>query len=328
MSFQFAMVDFEKDQVEIQDLDPQKDRRLLKVDLFLSDESVQILKSHFQGKGFWQGTVSWKFADHLQETQTIGYKLGSGVILLMSDNLQEQAEGRKRLGRMAQLVSVGEVASGIAHEINTPLSVLSGRLALIKRAVQKAPVDVEKIKADCEAGETVVSRIGHMVKGIRNLSKAGDEDPFVKTDMLTIVENLRSITEDKAVRMNVQLTFEGGAVSLQCREVQIAQVLLNLVNNAFDSLEDKPEKWINVSWLVQDQDLEIKVTDSGPRVSDELAAKILQPYFTTKAPGRGTGLGLSLSQKIIHDHRGTFKLNKEMEKMEFVIRLPLSQKAT
>ena len=233
---------------------------------------------------------------------------------------------------MAQLVSVGEVSSGIAHEINTPLSVLSGRLALIKRGIQKSPIDIEKIKSDCESGETVVARIGLMVKGIRNLSKAGDQDPFVKTDVLTIVENLRSITEDKAVRTGVQLTFEGGQLSLECREVQIAQVLLNLVNNSFDALDGKPEKWISVNWVLRDQDrskdpfVEIRVTDSGPRVSDELADKILQPYFTTKAPGKGTGLGLSLSQKIIADHQGTLKLNRAVDNMEFIINLPLVHK--
>lgn len=293
-------------------------------EIFSADCWGQI-QTIFKTQDRWQGAVTWTWMGNVFESQMEGFRSLNNPtkVLLLHNQTLENEYALQKMSRMAQLVSVGEVASGIAHEINTPLSVMSGRLALIKRGVQKNPIDIDKLKADCDQVETVIGRIALMVKGIRNLSKAGDKDPFVPTDMMTIIENLRSITEDKAIRTGVQLTFEGGPCALQCREVQIAQVLLNLVNNSFDAIEALSTKWIMVAWLVKGDRVEISVTDSGPRVSDELAEKILLPYFSTKAPGKGTGLGLSLSLRIIQDHNGVLKLNRASENMQFIIDIPL-----
>ena len=278
-------------------------------------------------KGLWTGTVEWSWEGRKIEAALKGFRLAGepGQVLLLPNADVEHQSILQKINRMSQLVAVGEVASGIAHEINTPLAILSGKLALIKRAASKNPIELEKLNSNCEQGEDVVKRIAAMVKGIRSLSKAGASDPFVKVDMATIIENLKPICEDKAIRLGVQLKFDGPTCELSCREVQISQVLLNLINNSFDALESQPTKTIQVTWALVQSQVEIRVTDSGPRISDELADKILQPYFTTKAAGKGTGIGLSLSQTIISQHGGTFQLNRENPTMQFVIGLPLTQ---
>ena len=292
---------------------------------FFSADVWHSLKSTFTNEFYWQGTLCGTWQGKEWSLPAKGFKVSKSAnsIFLIRDSSQDIQQEIKKISRMAQLVSVGEVSSGIAHEINTPLSILMGKAALIKRSLAKSPPDLEKIKTDCGVIEEVIGRIALMVKGIRNLAKSGDQDPFVMTDMLTIIENLRAITIDKATRTGVQLTFEGSSILLECREIQVAQVLLNLVNNAFDAIEGSQVKWIMVRWTLEGSYVAIRVTDSGPRLSEDLAQKIMLPYFSTKAPGKGTGLGLSLSRSIVQIHGGTLTLNRNSENMEFLIHLPL-----
>lgn len=109
---------------------------------------------------------------------------------------------------------------------------------------------------------------------------------------------------------------------LNCRGVQISQVLLNLLNNAFDAIELLPEKWIKLDAMKMEDTIVIHVTDSGHGIPEEEREKIFQPFYTTKPIGKGTGLGLSLSRKIVQDHKGTLTLDTNSAHTRFVIKIP------
>jgi signal transduction histidine kinase len=118
------------------------------------------------------------------------------------------------------------------------------------------------------------------------------------------------------------------ALSISCREVQIAQVLLNLLENAFDAvMEQQGEKWIRIEVAVQAGSVVLSVIDSGPGIPPELKTRIMEPFFTTKEVGKGTGLGLSLSRAIVEEHGGKLELTEEAGHTCFSFRLPLAQKA-
>ena len=108
----------------------------------------------------------------------------------------------------------------------------------------------------------------------------------------------------------------------------ISQVLINLIKNSCDAISNLDERWISVECLVEDSsNLIIKVIDSGNGIPDEMASKILLPYFTTKEVGKGTGLGLSLSRNIIEGHQGTLEIDMKAVNTTFIIKLPIDSKS-
>lgn len=106
------------------------------------------------------------------------------------------------------------------------------------------------------------------------------------------------------------------------RYVQLCQVLLNLINNSHDAIEGREEKWIEVEVVALENDVRIMVTDSGPGISAAVKDKIFDPFFTTKPVGKGTGMGLSISHGIIHNHDGELYVDSSCAHTRFVIRLP------
>jgi len=114
-----------------------------------------------------------------------------------------------------------------------------------------------------------------------------------------------------------------GDVFVLCREVQIAQVLLNLLLNAFDAVvEDPGEKWVRVEVKTEDGAVMFCVVDSGPGISPEIKARIMEPFFTTKPVGKGTGLGLSLSKAFIEEHGGELTVSERENHTCFSFVLP------
>jgi C4-dicarboxylate-specific signal transduction histidine kinase len=111
-------------------------------------------------------------------------------------------------------------------------------------------------------------------------------------------------------------------LSIECQSTQISQVLLNLLNNAFDAVQGLDSKSVRITIRDLGDRAEIRVADSGPGIPPEIAKKILEPFFTTKEVGKGTGLGLSISLGIVKSHAGTLILDSTKSHTEFVVTLP------
>ncbi len=114
-------------------------------------------------------------------------------------------------------------------------------------------------------------------------------------------------------------------MQINCVAEQISQVLLNLLNNAFDAVMDGPpdkRRWVRVDIDLTGENVQLKVTDCGDGISAEVQMKLMQPFFTTKGTGKGTGLGLSISKGIVEKHGGQLFYNRESKNTCFVISLP------
>jgi C4-dicarboxylate-specific signal transduction histidine kinase len=112
---------------------------------------------------------------------------------------------------------------------------------------------------------------------------------------------------------------------VDCRPAQITQILVNLLSNAHDAVERTAQPWVHIAVEVQGQspgdDVRLVVTDSGPGIPPEIAGRIMEPFFTTKAIGRGTGLGLSVSRGIAETHGGRLELDTRSARTRFVLTL-------
>ncbi|MBC7530850.1 MAG: GHKL domain-containing protein [Oligoflexus sp.] len=231
---------------------------------------------------------------------------------------------RLRSAESSRLAALGEMAGGIAHEINNPLAVISIRSKHIKRAILAKPAQYDQALEYAEIIEVTSNRIATIVSGLRSFSRSGSDDPFESCDLSAVVRDTLNLCSERLKTHGVQLKIGEISKSLRFegRSVQISQVLINLLNNSYDAVSQLEERWIKLDTEVIGEWLQMTMTDSGPGIPDEILAKIMQPFFTTKPVGMGTGLGLSISKGIIEQHRGQFEILKVGDRNHFVIRLP------
>jgi len=224
----------------------------------------------------------------------------------------------------SKLSMLGEMAAGIAHEINNPLSVIIGYNERLSDMAAKPKTDFEEVNKLTQKIEKMAWRIAKIIKGLKSFAREGSGDPFVETPVQSILEDVAELCREKFHVQNIILKVPTSLedVSLKCRAVEVVQVLLNLVNNARDAVENLPERWVEISVRRLGDKVELAVTDSGPGIPETVANKIFEPFFTTKEVGQGTGLGLSISKGIIENHGGKIFIDKSHTNTRFILILP------
>jgi C4-dicarboxylate-specific signal transduction histidine kinase len=234
---------------------------------------------------------------------------------------------REQLASSARLVSLGVMAGGIAHEINNPIAIIHASADdLLHRAKQEGVVPLDIVVRSGERILQTAWRITKIIRSMRLLAREGSNDRCSPTPVARIVEEALEVCQERFKDHSVKLLLPDidPAWCVSCREVQIAQVLVNLLQNAFDAvMEQSGERWIRLEVGVQDDAVVFSVIDNGPGVPPELKTRVMEPFFTTKEVGKGTGLGLSLSRTIILEHRGELELTEEDGCTCFSFRLPL-----
>ena len=237
--------------------------------------------------------------------------------------LNDLEEQRKVAVQNAKLTSLGEMAGGIAHEINNPLAIISGRVNLLIKSIANDQYNAETFQSALEKIGQTTDRIAKIVKSLKAFSRTNEQDPFIPTAVKDVIDHTVEICREKFRTSPVSLKIDAvPEVQINCRESQIVQVVLNLLSNSFDAVEKLPEKWIEVKFeVVGNEKILIKVLDSGAGIPESVANNIMQPFFTTKDVGKGTGLGLSISKGIIEDHNGKIYLDKECSNTCFIIEM-------
>ncbi len=229
----------------------------------------------------------------------------------------------------SRLATLGEMAGGIAHEVNNPLAVIIGICSQVGQMTKQPQPDLEKISDKIEKISKTSFRISKIISGLQSFSRQTDQDPFLETKLAHIIEDTLELCREKFYQNAIQLQV--GQVpdfTLPVRAVQISQVLINLLNNAFDAVKPLADRRVNIDFHWTNKDLFIVVSDSGPGIAPIISKRMFDPFFTTKEIGQGTGLGLSISRSILLDHEGEIQLLSDESKTTFRIRLPLKRKVT
>lgn len=242
-----------------------------------------------------------------------------------TDSLLKEKEAHFHASKMATL---GEIAAGIAHEINNPLTIIQARVLTIEKQMQKRNIlDADFSESFKKVVETI-QRINKIIKGLKFISRDAHIDPPTKISLDQLFETTLDLCLEKLKMNNVKLMPDPAEFDyeIEVRETQIVQVLLNLINNSFDAVKNLPEKWIQIEYLTNKDNLMIKIKDSGSGIPDDILEKIMNPFFTTKPAGQGTGLGLSISKGIIENHGGKLYYNNKSSNTEFIIELPYIRK--
>lgn len=226
-------------------------------------------------------------------------------ISLVGTNIQERKEAALKIFSASKMASLGEMAGGIAHEINNPLAIISGKAEQIKKYVHQDPIDRAKIYEAMEKIETTSFRISKIIKGLRSFSRSGELDPSKDILVMDLIDETLDLCRERMKNEHITLIQESdNTLTIKCRPTQIQQVLINLLNNSIDAIKGHKEPWIKIRSEKKGKQIILSITDSGTGIDPNLNDKIMNPFFTTKGVGKGTGLGLSISRRIMESHGG------------------------
>ncbi len=226
-------------------------------------------------------------------------------------------ESRLKAVQAAKLASIGEVAAGIAHEINNPLAIISGTVALLDRYVH----DEIKLKSKIETVTKSIQRITKIVSGLKKFSRVDEKQDFKNNIMSEIVQEVLVLSEIRSHGLGVKVTadIQTNAMAF-CDALEIEQVLVNLINNSIDAVRQLSDKWVRINLFEEGSHIVLQVVDSGSGISPAIESKLFQPFFTTKPVGEGTGLGLSICKGIMDKHKADFFLNRTFSNTCFEMR--------
>lgn len=234
------------------------------------------------------------------------------------------------LAAASKFATLGEMAGGIAHEINTPLATMKVIIEIVRKFLLEKPPSIEVILEKLDLLETTIDRIASIIRNLRNFSRSGSGDPFREENLKDLLSETLSLCAEKLKKHQIHLIVQEFQEDLKvlCRGTQIGQVILNLLNNSFDAIENLPEKWIRIDICSKANLIQISITDSGPGIPPQIAQQLFQPFFTTKEASKGTGLGLGISRKIIDEHHGKIFYDPKSINTRFVIELPKNNPLT
>lgn len=242
-------------------------------------------------------------------------------LLLVIDDISEQADQRNRMVANSRLVAVGEMAAGVAHELNNPLTAVLGfsQLAL-KQTVD--PV----LRKDLEAIAQEAERAGHIVDNLLGFARShsGLGDRFDAAASLKKVLDLREY-ECRVNNIEVVTYLDPDTPVTRADAHRMEQVFLNLIGNAIQAIGDNSSKGsITVGLVAIDGLMRISITDDGPGIPEEALPHIFEQFYTTKPVGKGTGLGLHICQEIVRDHGGEIRVESHARRgTTFVVEIPI-----
>lgn len=247
-----------------------------------------------------------------------------GGVIIMAENISTRKEAEIRLAQASKLSALGEMAGGIAHEINNPLSIIKGYIDLLRRHSSRQSLSPELLIQYISKMDQTVSRISRIVNGMRRFARESSTDEKVKYSLNKIVEETLDICQERINNNGtaVDVEYLENEPYVYCRPVEISQVLLNLINNSYQATSSYQHPWIKIKMEDAGSIYRIYVIDCGKRISPLIRQKLFQPFFTTKDVGVGTGLGLSISRGIIEEHKGKLYYQDEAPNTTFVIEIP------
>lgn len=262
----------------------------------------------------------------------------------LTDAYQKLRDAQLQLIRQEKMASLGQLAAGVAHEINNPLGSLSSNIDMFTRGFEKVkaalgdldvpsrPALDKKLRQTLDmlqqlstTSQAACQRISEVVKALRNFARL-DEEEFKEVNLHDGIDNTLVLLEPK-YRERIRIIKEyGNLPPYRCQAAQINQVFMNLIANACEAIPQGKEGLIHIKTAVEEEAIRIEINDNGAGISAENLSKIFDPGFTTKGVKVGTGLGLSICYQIVQDHGGAIQVNSEAGKgSSFTIRLPLKK---
>jgi C4-dicarboxylate-specific signal transduction histidine kinase len=241
--------------------------------------------------------------------------------------VQELREKQEQLVQAGKLATLGELTTGVAHELNNPLNNIGLFIGNVADLIELQTRDPERMLRDLGKALDQVRKASQIISHLRTFGRvapASREQVSVKTILLQALSLLHEQLRLRNIEVRQHLCREDALV--MGNAIQLEQVFLNLLTNARDALAESPEKVIHIGCSLGrgSNVVRVQFRDTGPGIPVGLEGRIFDPFFTTKEVGAGTGLGLSITYGIVRDHQGTISVESQPRRgAVFLIELPL-----
>lgn len=295
-----------------------------------SEYSTFVREFMRSGKQYATAETSASMNGEINYLMTTCRRLKDGAIFI-SLPINELVKARQELRDQeatamysAKLASIGQMAAGVAHEVNNPLAIIQGSARIIAGLVEEETIDRLSLKSFSDRIVGTTDRIAQIVRSLRSLSRGGEKDPFSPLSIADVISSCQDISNHNLKRFDIQLKLPENKkeMTILGREVQLGQVVLNLLSNSIYAVKDLPERWVMIDYGHLDGQVWLEVTDSGKGIPQEIVDKMMDPFFTTKEKDEGTGLGLSISSRIIEEHAGRLEYLADRPNTTFRLTFP------
>jgi two-component system NtrC family sensor kinase len=228
----------------------------------------------------------------------------------LADANRRLTDAQAKLVQAAKMASLGELVAGIAHEINNPLAFILAHQGTVERVLGELPTTgdptsarfIEKARSRVGAMRLGLTRIQDLVLNLRKFSRL-DEGERSLVNVPEAIETVLALLQHKlGDRIAVERTFSGRP-EIHCTPALLNQVVMNILGNAADAMPEGGT--VRVATHSDDTCDEIRISDTGPGIPEDLREKIFEPFFTTKPVGAGTGLGLAIAYSVVQAHSGS-----------------------
>ena len=247
----------------------------------------------------------------------------SGMMMIVED-ITQRVRLEEQLQISEKMASIGLLAAGVAHEVNTPLTGISSFTQML---LDGADPEDPRTKV-LEKIEHQTFRAAKIVNGLLNLARPGRSDAVGPVDLNTVVSDVLALLEHQLAAGSVQVRRELPSTPIVVAgvEFKLQQVFLNLFLNARDAMPKGGR--LTVRAALHAADVIVEVADTGSGIAPEVLSRIYDPFFTTKGPGQGTGLGLSVTYGVVQEHHGSIECaSTPGQGTRFTLRLPLATPA-
>ena len=242
---------------------------------------------------------------------------------------QELRDKQEQLVQAGKLATLGELTTGVAHELNNPLNNIGLYIGNAIDQIRLDKLETERLVADLEKAMEQVLKATEIISHLRTFGRAApvsvelvDIDDVIERSLLLVQEQLRL----RAIQVELELCPD--ELLVLANPIQLEQVFINLLTNARDALTDEKQRTIRIASSRSEERIMIGFSDTGPGIPRELQQRIFDPFFTTKEVGTGTGLGLSITYSILKEYGGDISvISNPGEGATFLIELPFAAEA-
>ena len=239
---------------------------------------------------------------------------------------QELRDKQEQLVQAGKLATLGELTTGVAHELNNPLNNIGLYVGNVIDRIRLGDDETEPLVSDLEKAMEQVRKATEIISHLRTFGRAArvsvelvDVDDVIERSLLLVHEQLRL----RGIEVELELCPD--ELLVLANPIQLEQVFINLLTNARDALADSKRKTIRIASSRDEERIRIAFSDTGPGIPRELEQRIFDPFFTTKEVGMGTGLGLSITYSILREYAGDISVtSRPGNGATFVIELPFA----
>jgi len=243
--------------------------------------------------------------------------------ILLEQDITDRRELEEVVAQSGKLAALGQLAAGVAHEINNPLTAIIANAQILQRELPADDERRESVDLIALAG----ARAAQVVRNLLDFARK-EQDQRAMTNVNDTLRSALALVQHELISraISIQISLDEKLPHILAAPDSLQGVWLNLLLNALESIDKIPGS-ICVSSQLVGEDVHVSITDNGRGIPAERLERIFQPFYTTKAPGRGTGLGLSVCTQIVEKHAGRIMVESQVgQGSEFRVVLPVSHK--